>query len=320
MFYFALFCLNFTVSFALPLGVLFLSGCNIWSVNQIVANTLTYFAAESPGVLSLTTDWFKLCYWSCCVTSNKHMLNGWLRHLSPCVVSAQGSFRPPLCQTPRQFMPRTSMTSGPSPRSRACSWSTRTWSFSTSLPQGTSPSPGRRRWLRRASTGSWRCGGPTALCPTTSGASPSWSNHPSPPPARCRSRLQKQKGIIAHRLAAYHSRKLSFSALSYDVTTQGSGVTEGERVLLTNTAIFATSAASIGQIQDRPRFYYSDHFFVLFFSPFMRLLLICLQVSQISSYMPNILMQHDTREPTGSFCCLGFSLNVLLMSFAASEV
>lgn len=136
---------------------------------------------------------FKPCYWSCCVKHNKYMLNSWLRRLSPCVVSAQGSFRPPLCQTPRQFMPRTSTTSGPSPRSRACSWSTRTWSFSTSSPRGTSPSPGRRRWLRRASTGSWRCGGPTALCPTTSDASPSWSSRPSPPPAQCRRRLGEKK-------------------------------------------------------------------------------------------------------------------------------
>lgn len=114
----------------------------------------------------------------------------WKTSASSCVVPPQGSFLPLSCQTPRQFMPRTSTTSGPSPRLKACIWKKRTRSFLMSLPLGTSPSPGRRRWLRQGSTVSSQSGDLMALCPTTCDANPSWSSRPSPPPARCHKRLQ----------------------------------------------------------------------------------------------------------------------------------
>lgn len=79
---------------------------------------------------------------------------------------------------------------GPSPPWKACSWRTPTEIFSTNLPRGTSPSRGKKRWSKWAFTGSLRSGGPTALCPTICGASPSWSVQPSRPPARCHEKLQ----------------------------------------------------------------------------------------------------------------------------------
>lgn len=98
----------------------------------------------------------------------------------------QGSSHPLLCQTPKQFMSRTSTTLGLSPQSKASNWKIRTRSFMTRLPRGTSPCPGRRRWSRWASTASSQCGGPTALCLMTCVESPSWHRRPSPPPAQCR--------------------------------------------------------------------------------------------------------------------------------------
>lgn len=151
----------------------------------------------------------------------------WLMTAPSCVISPQGSFRPLLCQILKPFMPRTSTTLGPSPQLKAFNWRTRTLSFLMSLPRGTSPSPGRRRWLRQASMESSRSGEPTALCPMTCDASPSWSNHPSPPPAPCHKRLSA--GMIIHYFAYLfiYLFALFFMHFSY-LTEPNSSVIEGE--------------------------------------------------------------------------------------------
>lgn len=141
-----------------------------------------------------------------------------------CVISPQGSFLPLLCQILRPFTPRTSTTLGPSPQLKAFNWRTKTLSFLTSLPRGTSPSPGRRRWLRQASTESSRSGELTAFCPMTCDGSPSWSNHPSPPPAPCHKKLSAWMII---QLFAHHWMNLFLKHFSY-LTEHDSGVFERE--------------------------------------------------------------------------------------------
>lgn len=154
-----------------------------------------------------------------------------LTSVSSRVVSPQGSLRPLSCQTPRQFMPRTSTPSGPSPRLKACRWTTRTRSFLTSLPRGTSPSPGRRRWSRWGSTASSQSGGLTALCPTTCDVNPSWSSRPSPPPARCHEKLWSMDDF-RWTVCLSVSQTLSFEHFLYKISAQVWGVFEGEWTLL----------------------------------------------------------------------------------------
>lgn len=115
-----------------------------------------------------------------CLSSQITVEKNYLTSITCCALSPQGSFLLLSCQTPGKFMPSTRSSSGPSPRSEGCSWSTQTSCSMTSLPRGTCPSRGRKRWLRQGSIVSSQFGAPMGPCPRTCAVT-ALPSRPSPP-------------------------------------------------------------------------------------------------------------------------------------------